>query len=344
MRRFLFWGYSAGMAEGGSIIDMVRPIRRTIVSRHASSPVRVRHGRRNKTARSPVTDYVNKASNDNVHLSGSKGDDAVVAELTEKYAREKKRAEQALRTRSEFLANISHELRTPLNAVIGFAEMIRNSMAGDIDKNKYHEYIQDIYSSGQHLLYLINDILDIARMEEETFELNLQAMDISETVGSIAKTIRPIACEREIELEFFDELEDTLLLADKRAIKQVLLNLLSNSLKFTGRFGRVSIILYNNTDDRINLDVADNGVGIPATELSRLTHPFMQVDRCPFNKQHGGSGLGLAIARSLLEKHGGTLEIRSKLGKGTKVSCILPRKAVTIADQTVGSAHKFAVA
>jgi two-component system, cell cycle sensor histidine kinase PleC len=244
-----------------------------------------------------------------------------LVELAEKYASEKTRAEAANRSKSEFLANMSHELRTPLNAIIGFSEIMESQMFGPLGASKYDEYAGDIKASGEHLLDVINDILDMSKIEAGRMPLELEPVAIDEAVR---EAIRLVAGRADIaEVKLVDKVE-TLppALADKRAIKQVLLNLLSNAVKFTEPGGTISIEA-SPLDGALRVSVTDTGIGIPADHLSKLGKPFEQVES-QHSKKHKGTGLGLALSRSFVEMHGGNLAIESEENVGTIVSFTLP--------------------
>ncbi len=242
-------------------------------------------------------------------------------ELTGKYATEKERAESANRAKSEFLANISHELRTPLNAIIGFSEMMHQQMFGPLGKPKYLEYALDIQDSGRYLLEVINDILDMSKIEAGRMSLAPETLNISEIIAESPRVVQQTALERNIRLEPLGN-PAIELQGDRRALKQVLINLLSNAVKFTPVGGQVSLRSYRYRGT-VRLAISDTGVGIPRDEIAKLGRPFEQVEN-QFTKGHKGTGLGLAISRSIIELHGGRLEIKSRLGEGTTVTCILP--------------------
>ncbi len=254
---------------------------------------------------------------------------AKLFELTDKYAAEKMRAETANRSKSEFLANISHELRTPLNAIIGFSEMMRQQIFGPIRHAKYVEYAHDIEKSGQYLLEVINDILDMSKIEAGRMTLSMEPVNLSEVVGESIRVVQQAASARNIGLQAVGtpSIEMT---GDRRALKQVLINLLSNAMKFTPVGGEVTIRTYRYRG-QIRIAIVDTGVGIPRHEIAKLGRPFEQVEN-QLTKGHKGTGLGLAISRSILELHGGRLEIKSRLGEGTTVTCILPAKGLAELD------------
>ncbi len=244
-----------------------------------------------------------------------------LAELADKYASEKTRAESANRSKSEFLANMSHELRTPLNAIIGFSEIMTTSMFGPIGSPKYAEYAADIRKSGQFLLDVINDILDMSKIEAGRTDLELEVFEIKSVVDDVVRLIAPRAAESGIQVAIVCPKAITLS-ADKRAVKQVLINILSNAVKFTPEGGKITIRI-SADDGQLQCDIVDTGIGIPQRDIEKLGRPFEQLEN-QFTKSKGGSGLGLAISKSLVELHGGRLSINSVLKKGTTVSIVLP--------------------
>ena len=248
-----------------------------------------------------------------------------LAELADKYASEKARAETANRAKSEFLANMSHELRTPLNAIIGFSEMMAHEMFGPLGAKKYNEYSHDINASGQFLLDVINDILDMSKIEAGRIDLDLESVNIKTIVNDAVRLISSRAGESGISIGTKIGVIRNVA-ADGRALKQVFINLLANAVKFTPEGGRVTVSA-RERDDTIQVRISDTGIGIPARDIEKLGRPFEQVEN-QFTKSKGGSGLGLAISRSLVELHGGTLRIESIVGEGTTVTVVLPNKSI----------------
>jgi two-component system, cell cycle sensor histidine kinase PleC len=245
-----------------------------------------------------------------------------LVDLAEKYSKEKTRAEEANQTKSKFLANMSHELRTPLNAIIGFSEIMGSGMFGSLGSEKYQEYCHDILTSGHYLLEVINDILDMSKIEAGRMKLDMEPVDLSKTLAESLRVVAGRAQDKKLVLDA--DIENIIsVVADRRATKQIIVNLLSNAVKFTPEGGKV-IVRTRLVGDQIKLTIADTGIGIPAQSLSRLGRPFEQVES-QLTKTYHGSGLGLAIARSLTQLHGGTMRLRSKLGAGTVVRVSLPR-------------------
>jgi two-component system cell cycle sensor histidine kinase PleC len=244
-----------------------------------------------------------------------------LGELAEKYAAEKTRAEEANQAKSKFLANMSHELRTPLNAIIGFSEIMESGMFGPLGAEKYNEYCSDIRSSGEYLLDVINDILDMAKIEAGRMRLDFEELNLDTLLTEAIRVVSPRAQDKQLDLvaKISPELG---LRADRRALKQIMLNLLSNAVKFTPAGGRVTV-RGRSADRCIVLAIADTGIGISKDALARLGRPFEQVES-QLTKSHHGSGLGLAIAKSLVELHGGQMRIRSSPGKGTLVVVRMP--------------------
>jgi len=246
-----------------------------------------------------------------------------LVDLNRKYMKETERAEAANRAKSEFLANMSHELRTPLNAIIGFSELMQSKLFGALGSEKYEEYTRDIHSSGSYLLGVINDILDMSKIEAGQFSIESEEIDLCPLIRETVRVVSLQAAKKNITVET-KIAESMQLYADRRAVKQIVINLLSNAVKFTGEGGRISVRA-RNVSGAMMLSIEDSGCGIPREALGKLGRPFEQVQN-QFSKNHAGSGLGLAISRSLAELHGGALKIRSTERVGTIVSVRIPAR------------------
>lgn len=260
-----------------------------------------------------------------------------IVELAENYEQEKIRAEEANQSKSEFLANMSHELRTPLNAINGFSDIMKKEMFGPLGDPRYREYISDILFSGQHLLSLINDILDMSKIEAGKMSLNAEPMSISDMITQVLRIVRGRADENRLKL-VHDEIEGQDIEADPRAVKQILLNLATNAIKFTPEGGTVTLKVEPKSTGII-VHVIDTGIGISEDDIARLAQPFEQIDS-QHSRKHEGTGLGLALSKSLVELHGGNFSMSSVLGEGTTVTFTLPNtpvvKAIKVEKTEVG--------
>ncbi|MGY5799744.1 PAS domain-containing sensor histidine kinase, partial [Rhizobium sp. LEGMi12c] len=237
------------------------------------------------------------------------------------YLAEKERAEAANKAKSEFLANMSHELRTPLNAILGFSEILQDQMFGPLGSARYNEYAKDIHDSGKHLLNVINDILDMSKIEAGHMKLSCEPINLAPLIEECLRFTRIPAAQKNILVEQTIS-SDIKLNADRRAMKQIVLNLLSNAVKFTNDGGRIAVRT-RRVDDAVMLVIADTGIGIPKSALSKIGQPFEQV-QSQYAKSKGGSGLGLAISRSLTALHHGRMRIRSREGIGTVIAIRIP--------------------
>ncbi len=237
----------------------------------------------------------------------------------------------ASRTKSEIMANMSHELRTPLNAIIGFSASIKEQTFGPINNDKYREYLDDIHYSGQHLLELINDILDVSAIETGALKLYKEEISVSSVVDASIRLIMPHADNGHVTVTSSVGPEIPQIYVDKRRLKQVLLNLLSNAVKFTRKGGEVSVSSWLNGNGSLAIAVSDTGIGMDEKEAIKAMSMFGQVDS-GLDRKHEGTGLGLPLTKGLMDMHNGTLEIKSKKNHGTLITVTFPRECV---DQNV---------
>jgi len=236
-------------------------------------------------------------------------------------------ATKANQAKSDFLANMSHELRTPLNAIIGFTGAMQSQMFGPIKNDKYLEYLQDIHYSGQHLLDLINDILDVSAFEANALELHEEKVDLHQAVEASFRLVQVMAEKGKIELSFSIDPSVSWVFVDKRRLKQIFLNLLSNAVKFTPEGGSVSLNASLIEDGILAIVIADTGIGMNVEEIEKAMSQFGQVDS-GLDRKHEGSGLGLPLTKALLEMHGGTLTIESEVGQGTRITTTFPKNRI----------------
>jgi cell cycle sensor histidine kinase DivJ len=273
---------------------------------------------------------------------------AVTRDITERKAQEEELvrarddAESANRAKTQFLANMSHELRTPLNAVIGFAEIIHGEMFGELGDARYRDYAGHIHDSGQHLLQVVNDILDMSKIEAGKFKIVKEPFAVRPLIDVCCEVTRQAAEKKEITLIVDASPSLPELAADKRAVKQMLLNLVSNAIKFTdaGGWVRIEARLEGTS---VALVVADNGIGIDEADLAKLGNPFIQANNS-YDRQHDGAGLGLSVVKGLARLHDGDLSLKSKLGEGTVATLLLPLEDYIAAPLPKLDLHKASAA
>jgi two-component system cell cycle sensor histidine kinase PleC len=256
--------------------------------------------------------------------------DGLISELEEASAisdEARRRAEAANKAKSRFLATMSHELRTPLNAIMGFSEVMEKELLGPIGSDLYREYARNIYTSGDHLLGIINEILDLSRIEAGRYDLQEESIRLTDIAEDCERLVKIKADARS--LQFVDDFAPDLpqVWADPRAMRQICLNLLSNALKFTPKGGRITLSVGHTSDGGQFITIADTGPGIPKDEIPRVLQAFGQGSLA-HETAEGGTGLGLPIVQNLIHLHGGTFDLQSELRKGTEVTVTLPRQRV----------------
>jgi cell cycle sensor histidine kinase DivJ len=253
----------------------------------------------------------------------------IISDITERKRMEKDliaaklRAEDANRAKSTFLANMSHELRTPLNAVIGFAEIIKDELLGAINEPRYRNYAEDIHISGKHLLQLINDILDMTKVEAGTYRLREDVFDVAKVVGEAVAQVRNLAIRNELSVHMDVPDDIPFLFADERCVRQVVVNFLSNGIKFTPKGGNVMACARVESNGGIAIAVVDTGIGMAQDDIPEALTPFQQLEGS-HGRKYEGAGLGLSLIKAMLDLHEGTLQVDSKVGAGTTVTARFP--------------------
>jgi signal transduction histidine kinase len=234
------------------------------------------------------------------------------------------KAERANRAKSEFLHNVTHEMRTPLNSVIGFSGIMRQEMFGPIESPKYREYVDDISSVSLHMLDVVNDLLDLAKIETGELQLDIDNVDLNEAVASAVGFVREGANEKAIDLRIEHCDEETVIQSDARSLRQILLNLLSNAIKFTKPGGNVTCAACRTADGGVEVKIIDTGIGIREDQLSKVLEPFGQATTTTGEEKKAGTGLGLPITKVLAEALGGTFALESMEGEGTAATVVFP--------------------
>jgi PAS domain S-box-containing protein len=232
-------------------------------------------------------------------------------------------AEAANIGKSKFLANMSHELRTPMNAVLGFSDLILKEIYGPVQPDRYRDYIKFIHEGGEHLLSLINDLLDLSKIEAGKLELQIEQLSTQEVASRAVETVKPMADDRQVTIRISIRPNCPIIHADRRALRQILLNLLSNAIKFTPAGGNITVSISNVSGTGIHLSVADTGIGMTQQEMAKALEPYGQI-QSTLVVPHKGSGLGLPLVKSLVELHGGSLSMISEKNKGSTVNMFFP--------------------
>ncbi|MBX2833686.1 MAG: PAS domain S-box protein [Micavibrio sp.] len=236
----------------------------------------------------------------------------------------KDQADSSNRSKSLFLANMSHELRTPLNAILGFSEMMIDETFGPLGHAKYKEYLGDVHSSANHLLEIINEVLDMSKIEAGRIDLDEEEIEVSEMIASTLRMLDSRAFGKNVRLEAVYPENLPMLFADPRLMRQIMINLVGNAVKFSHANSTVTVEVDVHFDKALTIIVRDQGVGIPADKINEALEPFGQVYDTADNSLHQGTGLGLPLAKAMTRLHGGTLEIKSQVGKGTAIYVHMP--------------------
>ncbi|MFC1674119.1 ATP-binding protein, partial [Pseudomonadota bacterium] len=312
-------------------VDDEHEIRSSDTQDHGHLCMPITYGKRNMGVLNLFIPVGHKVSDQERRLAASVTDALAGVIHRHRYEEElryaKERAELANRTKTEFLANMSHELRTPLNAIIGYAEMMENEVFGPVGVEKYSEYLEHISGSGHHLYGLINDLLDVSRIETDEFPLDEEVVGVGDLVDESLTTVRHRAEAAGNAVSFTGDGALPAINVDKRRIKQVLINLLHNAIKFTPQGGDISVSVNCEPDDDLQIEVRDSGIGIADEDLEKVFSMFGQVDGS-LARKYDGAGLGLPLSRKLVQKHGGELELQSASEVGTTAIITIPAERV----------------
>jgi signal transduction histidine kinase len=284
-----------------------------------------------KNSQRELQDQQNALNGSLIELQKTKGKMEAQSEILMNTAREletaRVTAEEASRVKSEFLSNMSHELRTPLNAIIGFSQIIKEQTFGPVGSTKYRDYAVDIHESGIHLLELINEVLDYSRVEAGAAELLEDDVDVAAVFGTVIRMVRDRAAKQGVLLTIDSPDDLPRLRADTKKIRQILLNLLTNAIKFTKNGGTVTVTAWARASGGYVLQVSDTGIGIALADIPKALGVFGQIDSV-MTRQHDGTGLGLPLTKSLAEMHGGSLDLQSQPGVGTTVTVRFPAERI----------------
>jgi len=237
----------------------------------------------------------------------------------------KDQADAANHAKSAFLANMSHELRTPLNAIIGFSEMMLNSTFGPLGNKKYEEYLGDVHLSARHLLDIINEVLDMSKIEAGRVELDEQEIDLDGLIDAVIRIVTSREFSTNLKIEQVKNANISKLYADPRLVRQILINLVTNAVKYSARGGVIEVEANENEEGEIQIIVADQGVGIPADRIQEAMEPFGQIHDPTKSVEYQGTGLGLPLAKAMAELHGGQFKLKSQEDVGTTVTIIFPK-------------------
>jgi PAS domain S-box-containing protein len=273
-------------------------------------------------------------------ITERKGAERALRAAKEQAEAAREQAEIASRAKSEFLANMSHEVRTPLNAIIGFSEILLKQVFGPLGSDRYSSYVEDIHTSGNHLLGIINDILDLSKAESGRLSLDETQVDLSAVVTQCLRMLREKAVTQGVEVVSHVPAKTPKLYADARLVSQATINLVSNAIKFTRSGGTIVVSVAGEPDGGYRLSVQDSGIGISSQDLPKVREPFVQVASA-FSREHQGTGLGLPLVDQILKLHGGSLEIESQLDRGTTVTARFPAERVIASPALENSSIEF---